>query len=180
MAIDGFMTQVHSPAPHLVGEASLDLITEGDRCALCEAMRRQLLPIPELSEFTVAVHGYVSTTVIFKSLRTAAFMTFGRARSRRPVGDLVGAAFIFAGRSCSDDAEAIRCVMLGRDSFDKPLPIPPSIYEKIQGETRGRCSRWRSGTSGRPTTRRSSRSLTPSPASFWRPLYASATLPRRG
>ena len=34
-----------------------------------------------------------------------------------------------------DDAEAIRCVTIGLDSFGKPLPIPPSVYEKIQSET---------------------------------------------
>ncbi len=89
MANNGFRTQVHSPAPRFVGETSLALIPEGDRAALYEAMRRQLLPVPEASEFTVALPGFVPTTVEFKSLRTAAMAMLSRARRRaraRPRG----------------------------------------------------------------------------------------------
>ena len=35
------MIRVHSPAPKFVGDTSLELIAEGDRVALYEAMRRE-------------------------------------------------------------------------------------------------------------------------------------------
>ncbi len=48
--------------------------------------------------------------------------------------DLVGAAFIFAGTSKADEAEAIRRTAMGRDSLGEPYPIPASIYDKIRDE----------------------------------------------
>jgi hypothetical protein len=50
------------------------------------------------------------------------------------VPDVVGAAFIFAGRRKADEAGAIRRTAMGRDSFGQPYPIPPSIYETIRNE----------------------------------------------
>jgi hypothetical protein len=85
VSTDEFMIQIHSPAAKVVGESSLALTAEGDQVALYEAMRRQLLPIPVLSEFTVAVPDFVPTDVTFRSLRTAAMILFGRARIDAPV-----------------------------------------------------------------------------------------------
>jgi hypothetical protein len=118
VSADGFMIQIHSPAAKVVGESSLALIAEGDRVALYEAMRRQLLPIPALSEFTVAVPEFVPTVVTFRSLRTAAMILFGRAHVDASVPDLVGAAFIFAGTRKADEDEAIRRTSIGRDLSD--------------------------------------------------------------
>ena len=57
------MTIVYSPAAKYVGESPLRLIPEGDAVALYENMRRQLMPVPESSEFTVAMPGFVPTSV---------------------------------------------------------------------------------------------------------------------
>jgi hypothetical protein len=72
---------------------------------LYEAMRRQLLPLPPLSEFTVALRDFVLTDVTFRCLRTAARPRPCRCARAR---DLVAAAFILAGTSKADEDEAIR------------------------------------------------------------------------
>jgi hypothetical protein len=83
----GFMIQIHSPAAKVVGESSLALIAEGDRVALYEAMRRQLLPLPQLSEFTVAVPDFVPTDVTFRSCERLRLKLIALdARRRRPLG----------------------------------------------------------------------------------------------
>jgi hypothetical protein len=130
----GFMVQVHSPAAKAVSEASLALIAEGDRVALYEAMRQQLLPIPALSEFTIAVPQFVPTVVVFRSLATAALAMLGRTPANQSVPNFVGAAFIFAGRNKTEEDEEIRRARGGRDSLGKPYPIPALVYDKIISE----------------------------------------------
>ena len=128
------MIWIHSPAVKVVGEPSLALIAEADRVSLYEAMRRQLLPIPAASEFTVVVPEFVPTQVHFRSLPTAAMIMFARARDDAAVSDLVGAAFIFSGKNPADEDEVIRRTSGGRDANRQPYPIPPSIYEKLRSE----------------------------------------------
>jgi hypothetical protein len=58
----------------------------------------------------------------------------GRARNDAALPDIVGAAFIFAGKSKADEDEVIRRTSGGRDSNGNLYPIPSSIYETIRGE----------------------------------------------
>ena len=134
MTTDGFMIWIQSPAAKVVGESPLALIADGDRVALYEAMRQQLLPIPAASEFTVAVPEFIPTEVHFRSLPTAAMAMFSRARAGAAVSNLVGAAFIFSGKNPADEDEVIRRTSGGRDANRQPYPIPPSNYEKIRSE----------------------------------------------
>ena len=77
---DGFLTQMYSPAAKFVGASSLFLISEGDRLAVYHGIKQQLASSPMPQEFTIAVPGFVPTTVSFRSLATAAMAMFGRAR----------------------------------------------------------------------------------------------------
>ena len=135
MTYDGFMTRVYSPAMKFVREASLVRIPDEDRAALYEAMRQQLLPIPELRQLTVALPGFVPTVITFRSMGSAGIMTFGRDGTQVAGRELVGAAFILPGLSASDEQEVISRTSLGCDATGQPLPIPPSTYDKIRAET---------------------------------------------
>jgi len=97
-------------------------------------MRGQLLPVPESSDFTVAVPGFVSTFVAFRSLPTAAMAMLRRHGNSSTVPEFVGAAFIFSGKSKADEDEVIRRTSGGRDSNRQPYPIPASIYANIRNE----------------------------------------------
>jgi hypothetical protein len=80
--------------------------------------------------------GFTPTTVAFRCLPTAAMAMFGRTRYRaqQPPGDLVGAAFIFAGKNAADEDETLRRTAGGRDANGQSYPIPAHIYEKIRAE----------------------------------------------
>jgi hypothetical protein len=58
----------------------------------------------------------------------------GRARRDASSAVLVGAAFIFAGKSGADEDEVIRRTSGGPGCNGNPYPIPSSIHEKIRGE----------------------------------------------
>jgi hypothetical protein len=131
---DGFLIRIHSPAAKFVSESSLTLIDEGDRVTLELAMRQQVAAIGAAGEFTVAIPEFEPTVVEFRSLPTAARMMLGRTRAGAAVPDLVGAAFVFSGKSAADEAEVLRRTEGGRDSNREPFPIPADVYAKIRAE----------------------------------------------
>jgi len=144
MTNDGFMTKVLWPAAKSVDASSLDLVEEGSRVTLAQAVRLQVRAAGTAGaarEFSVAIAEFEPTIVTLRQLRTAAMMMFGRARggagsalASETAGVLVGAAFVFAGTDAAEEEDVIRRTAGGRDSRGEPFPIPASVYEQIGAE----------------------------------------------
>jgi hypothetical protein len=132
MRYDGFNTSVYSPAPKFLNGSEIAFLFDEDRERLLDQVRRDLLPLRDGVRFVAGVPGFEPTGVQFKLAGTAAAAFLSRGRAGEELAELHAAAFIFSGKSRTDDEVLLTRTSRGRDAEGRSYPIPPIIYERIR------------------------------------------------